>query len=135
MSLNCKVCVLLPSNTKFCYQINGGDQSTIHQITKIQNESFWSPYVWWLKKIQLPHDWRQNILSRHKIGNGKILITTRLVTKKNSSPCKLRLKKSNHHKIGNWILVIVGFCDNWKNYTMIKKIWLPILWQLIFFGH
>jgi hypothetical protein len=87
------------------------------------------------KKIQLPHDWRRNVLSRHKIGNGKVSVTTRLVTKKNSSPCKLQLKKSNHHKIGNWILVIAGFCDNWKNHTTINKIWLPILWQFIFFGH
>jgi len=84
------------------------------------------------KKIQLPHDWRRNVLSRHKIGNGKVSVTTRLVTKTNLSPCKLRLKKSNHHKIGNWILVIAGFCDNWKNHTTIKKIWLPILWQLTF---
>jgi hypothetical protein len=34
------------------------------------------------KKIQLPHDWRWNVLSRHKIGNGKVSVTTRLVTKK-----------------------------------------------------
>jgi hypothetical protein len=40
MNLNCKVWFLLPSNKKFCHRINGGNQSTIDQTTKIQNESF-----------------------------------------------------------------------------------------------
>jgi hypothetical protein len=53
------------------------------------------------KKIQLPHDWQWNVLSRHRIGNGKISTTTRLATKNFLSPCKLRLKRSNHHKISN----------------------------------
>jgi hypothetical protein len=46
VNLNCKVWFLLPYNNKFYHQINGGNQSTINRMTKIQNESFQSPYIW-----------------------------------------------------------------------------------------
>jgi hypothetical protein len=32
VSLYCKVCFLLPSNNKFCCQINGENQSTIERL-------------------------------------------------------------------------------------------------------
>jgi hypothetical protein len=38
------------------------------------------------KKIQSPHNWRQNVFRHHKTGDKKLLVITRLTTKSFQSP-------------------------------------------------
>jgi len=45
------------------------------------------------KKIQLPHHWRWNVLSCHKISNGKVSTTTRLTTKKKFVAMQITIEK------------------------------------------
>jgi hypothetical protein len=141
MSWNCKVCVLLSSNTKFCYQINGGDQSTIHQTTKIQNESFWSPYVWWLKKnsvatwlatkcFKLSQDWQWKSFSYHKIGNQKKFVAMQIATEKIQSPQDWQLN-FGHCRILWQLKKLYNDQKNLiANSMTINFFWSLALWQL-----
>jgi hypothetical protein len=70
VNLNFKVWFLLPSNNKFCHQINGGNQSNILRTTKISNESF----------NRLTYG-GQKTFDHHTISNKKLLIIVGLAMK------------------------------------------------------
>jgi len=70
---------LLPSITKFCCQMNGGDQSMWIKWPKSSMKAFSPDAYGDQKQIWSPHNWPQNVFYCHKISNQKFSIATQLV--------------------------------------------------------
>ncbi len=91
--------------------MNGGDQSIVDRIIKIQRESFWLPCLT-----------IENKFDHHMIGDGKLFVVVGLVMENLWLPQDWGPKFFGHHTCDNKKFAIVDFAT-------IEIFRLLILWQ------